>query len=530
MKQFFGYVRVSTAKQGEHGVSLQEQRDAIARYATQHGFGVSRWFEERMTAAHRGRAVFGEMLRLLRKGGAAGVIIHKIDRGARNLRDWAELVELFDGGVDVRFTNESLDLGSRGGRLSADIQAVVAADYIRNLREEIRKGFYGRLKEGLYPLPAPVGYSDAGRGKPKLPDPVRGPLVRRAFELYATGQFTLDTLVSELFRLGLRNRAGSPVGRNALSYLLNNPFYAGLIRLRRTGELFEGRHIPLISHSLFETVGARLSGRTRQRSVRHSFLFRRLLTCRTCSRSLVGELQKGCVYYRCHTSRCPTTSVREDTVHSVIEERLLRLRMGTSEQTDLRARTLALATRWEDARATTSSTVALREEAVAARLMRLTDAYLDGTIDKALFEERKASLLLERAALREHIVATAHPATPVSERLDRILELADTAWKLYETSSENEKRVLVEYMTSNRLAAARNVDAMLVAPFVFVAEAAEMSVGTPLRDRSRTLDALVERLVRWFAEHPVPLPWESLRVHAQNTQTEWNWKGAKGAG
>ncbi len=54
--------------------------------------------------------------------------------------------------TEVHFANESLDLQSRGGRLSADIQAVVAADYIRNLREETRKGFYGRLKQGLCPM------------------------------------------------------------------------------------------------------------------------------------------------------------------------------------------------------------------------------------------------------------------------------------------------------------------------------------------------------------------------------------------
>src|SRR5256885_12129691 len=100
------------------------------------------------------------MLKLLQASKADGVIIHKIDRGARNLRDWADLGELIDSGIEVHFANESLDLHTRGGRLSADIQAVVASDYIRNLREETRKGFYGRLKQGLYPLPAPPRYLD----------------------------------------------------------------------------------------------------------------------------------------------------------------------------------------------------------------------------------------------------------------------------------------------------------------------------------------------------------------------------------
>ena len=193
-KQYFAYIRVSTFRQGERGVSLQEQRDAITLYAKHNDLVISHWFEEKVTATKRGRPLFGKMLNGIRSGKATRIIIHKIDRSARNLKDWADLGDLIDQGVDVHFVNESLDVTLRGGHLSADIQAVVAADYIRNLREETRKGFYGRLKQGLYPLPAPIRYLDRGRGKPKDPDPVHAPLVQRLFDLYATGRFNLEEL------------------------------------------------------------------------------------------------------------------------------------------------------------------------------------------------------------------------------------------------------------------------------------------------------------------------------------------------
>jgi site-specific DNA recombinase len=225
MKNVYAYIRVSTVKQGETGSSLNEQRVAIEAYARRHELTISEWFEEKETAAKRGRTVFNRMLSLLLKERASGVIIHKIDRSARNLRDWADLGGLIDKGTDVHFAHESLDLRSRGGRLAADIQAVVAADFIRNLRDEVRKGFLGRLRQGLYPLPAPVGYIDQGRGLPKLPDPAMAPLVQQAFRLYGTGQYNLFTLGTELHRLGLRNKRGGRVTRNGLSTLLNNEFY-----------------------------------------------------------------------------------------------------------------------------------------------------------------------------------------------------------------------------------------------------------------------------------------------------------------
>jgi len=165
VKPFFGYIRVSTAKQGQQGVSLQEQRDSILRYASRSGLEIISWFDERETAAKQGRPTFTRMMKLLRQEKARGVVLHKIDRGARNLKDWADIAALNDVGIEVHFANESLDMNSRGGRLSADIQAVVAADYIRNLREETLKGFNGRIKQGLYPLPAPLGYLDKGGGK-----------------------------------------------------------------------------------------------------------------------------------------------------------------------------------------------------------------------------------------------------------------------------------------------------------------------------------------------------------------------------
>ena len=164
MKSCFAYIRVSTTRQGAAGVSLQEQRRAILEYASKRGITVAEWFEEQVSAAKRGRPVFTRLVKLLKSKKSTGIIIHKIDRGARNLRDWADMAELMDRGIEVHFAHESIDLHTRNGRLSADILAVVAADYIRNLREETFKGIQGRLRQGLFPFAAPVGYRRYGFG------------------------------------------------------------------------------------------------------------------------------------------------------------------------------------------------------------------------------------------------------------------------------------------------------------------------------------------------------------------------------
>ena len=196
MNTYFAYLRVSTVKQGD-GASLEAQRDAIETYASKHDLKISEWFEEKVTAAKKGRPLFNQMIKALQRRTAAGVIVHKIDRSARNFADWAMIGELLDQGVDVRFAHEALDMRSRGGRLTADIQAVIAADYVRNLREECLKGIEGRLKQGLFPFAAPIGYLDQGAGNPKVPDPERAPFVRMAFELYASQQYSIRGLLAE---------------------------------------------------------------------------------------------------------------------------------------------------------------------------------------------------------------------------------------------------------------------------------------------------------------------------------------------
>jgi site-specific DNA recombinase len=423
MKTYLGYIRVSTARQGERGVSLQEQRDAILRYAERHQLEIARWFEERETAAKRGRPIFNEMLKLLRNGSASGVMIHKIDRSARNMKDWAELGELMDDGVEVHFVNESLDLASRGGRLSADIQAVVAADYIRNLREESRKGFYGRVKQGLFPLPAPVGYLDMGQGKPKEPDPAKAPLVLRAFQLYATGSWTLERLCEELHRSGLRNRRGGAISINGLSTILNNPFYIGLVRLLSTGETFQGIHVPLIAKSLFDRVQLVLQGKFAARTQVHDFSFRRTLKCSHCGYALIGERQKGHAYYRCHTKGCPTKSVREEVIDPTILNALEPLCFDETEHLMLLEKLgevrESMIAQWE---AETSAN-RMRLVQLQDRLSRVTDAYIDRLIDKDTFEARKAAILMDQKSLQEKI---AQPQSAVVDRLSKFLELRKT--------------------------------------------------------------------------------------------------------
>jgi DNA invertase Pin-like site-specific DNA recombinase len=401
MRTYFAYIRVSTIRQGQFGSSLQEQRDAITTFAHRQGFVITEWFEDRETAAKNGRTQFIRMMTQLEKNKATGVLLHKIDRGARNLWDWARIQGLLDQGLEVHFVHDNLDMTSRGGRLAADIQAVVAADYVRNLRDEVRKGLRGRLKQGLYPFRAPIGYLDQGGGKPKIIDPVTGPLIRLAFDLYASRQHSFATLRAELLKRGLSRRGGGALHPNSLADILHNPFYAGIIFVKASGETFAGVHEPLISASLFKRVQDVLKSKNIETVQRQDFLYSRLLKCKHCDTTLIGERQKGIAYYRCHTRGCSTKCIREDFVSKRLFEATVGLRFAEHDVEEMRpvldredadqAKALESAVR----------SARLRVSALMEREGRLTDAYVDQVISRDAYEGRKAAVHLELAEARE---------------------------------------------------------------------------------------------------------------------------------
>ena len=484
---YYAYIRVSTTKQGEKGVSLQEQKSAIERYAVQNDLKITNWFEEQVTAAKKGRPLFNAMIKALKNGEAKGLIIHKIDRGARNLRDWSDLGDMIDLGLDVHFANESLDMSSRGGRLSADIQAVVAADYIRNLREETKKGIYGRLKQGLYPFRAPIGYLDTGKGKRKEIDPVKGPQVKKLFDLYATGEYGLHDLKKEAKLLGLATRGGKQLSLNGISTILHNPFYMGLIRIKKTGETFKGIHEPIITTTLFQAVQDIFEGKKYARPDRHDFLYKRLLRCKHCGYSLVGEKQKGHIYYRCHKKNCPTKGIREELVDDSVQDRFSLLDLNKKEKRLFFKEIQKHKERFEQERKEVVASCKLLLGEVETKLIRLTDAFLEGDVDREMYHFRKEAFLKEKLELEEKRRAFNEDGKGLVDEITEFLELAEKASLTYRSAYPVEKRRILKAVTSNRFVNGKNVEVELSKPFSIIANRPVLQKCDPSAGRPRTL-------------------------------------------
>jgi DNA invertase Pin-like site-specific DNA recombinase len=263
------YVRVSTKGQAERdgdpeGYSMPAQREACRRKATSLGAVVLEEFADRGESARSAdRPELQRLLAFVRENAVTYCIVHKVDRLARNRADDVAInLSLKQAGVQLVSVSENVD-ETPSGILLHGIMSSIAEFYSRNLANEVIKGSVHKAKLGGTPVRAPTGYlkvrhMDNGREVRTVEvDPKRGPLMAWAFEAYATGDWTLRSLLGELTNRGLTSPPGprtpsKPLGLSNLHRLLRHPYYVGIVRYRSV--LYPGKHEPLVSPETWQKV------------------------------------------------------------------------------------------------------------------------------------------------------------------------------------------------------------------------------------------------------------------------------------
>ena len=188
------YVRVSTKEQTEN-LSLPTQLRACEEYCRRQGYEVlERFHEEGESAKTTDRSQLQKLLTYCRlnKGRVHFVVVFNLTRFARDKYDhFALRSHLQSLGISLRSATEPIDDTSTGKLMEGVLAAF--AQFDNDCRSDrTRAGMKAALELGRWVFLAPIGYLNAPRsmGKSLMPDPERAPLVRRAFEEYATGRFT----------------------------------------------------------------------------------------------------------------------------------------------------------------------------------------------------------------------------------------------------------------------------------------------------------------------------------------------------
>ena len=289
------YMRVSSDEQAKAGYSIPHQRKRICEYAARNGFAIVETFDEAHSARETGRPEFERMLRAIRErtDGCRTILVHKQDRIARNLTDWANLVERLH--LHVVCIEEPVG-DTPMGMLTQTFGAAMAKFYSDNLSQEVLKGHRAKFEAGGFNTRAPIGYQNISRTRTEKArvdiHPVTGPVVRLMFERYATGKVSLAALAEELFDLGLRTKRGLAYSPERVRGLLRHPFYRGATVYQ--GVERPGLHEALIPEPLWHDVQRTLADRHQNHGEKGSkfFLLRGLLVCGACDHHWTAADQK----------------------------------------------------------------------------------------------------------------------------------------------------------------------------------------------------------------------------------------------
>ena len=404
--KFFIYARKSTDDLSRQIRSIDDQIAELHELAKKEDVSVADVLIEKQTAKAPGRPVFNSMLARIEAGEASGILAWHPDRLARNSLDGGRIIYLVDTGkiVALKFPTFVFD-PSPSGKFMLSIMFGQSKYYVDNLSENIKRGQRQKLRNGIWPILAPVGYLNDRTTRTIYPDPHRAPLVRKAFELYATGEYTLDRLSETINALGLVGRKGEYFSRSHYHRILQQPIYCGIIRY--SGEEYEGKHQPIVSKTLFDDVQSVIRHRARPTGPkRKPYIYRGLFRCGECGCFITTETQKGHNYLRC-TKRvkkdCSQAYVREESISDQITEYLSRLALP-AEWADWMIEELENEQK-EDAGSRRNCIQSFQRNVkdTDGKLDRLMNAYLDKVLSLEEYRQAKSVLIEEKQDLKEYL-------------------------------------------------------------------------------------------------------------------------------
>jgi site-specific DNA recombinase len=443
------YTRISTDEENQP-TSLHSQRERLEAFvASQEGWRVVAHEEDRATGTKLDRPGLQAALQLAREGTIDLLLVYRVDRLSRKVRQLAQLAEELDrAGVSLRSATEPFDTGAAAGRMMLQMLAVFAEFEHATIVDRITSGIERRAKEGRWASGrVAFGYR---RNPEKLvvSDEREAPVVKRIFRLY-----TEDRLgTTSIARLLTDEHAPAPARGwqpAVVQWLLQNEAYLGRVNWR--GQSFPGLHEPLVDEPTFQAAQALLRERgedlTRRRGNRFEFLLSGVIRCGRCGRAYVGMSAKGngglYHYYACSgrqklgSKACDGERLNRDK----LEHAVLNQLAGLYRDGDLIGASLQRAYREQAAdrpaieaqRRTVAEEIRRGERA----LDRYYQAFEGGDLEPGQFKSRLADLQVKLETLRDQERTLAAQLADPAESFDP-QALASVADQLRDTLAAGE--------------------------------------------------------------------------------------------
>ncbi|PIW37274.1 MAG: hypothetical protein COW24_01050 [Candidatus Kerfeldbacteria bacterium CG15_BIG_FIL_POST_REV_8_21_14_020_45_12] len=465
MKDAVTYVRVSSKEQFEQGFSPEAQRVLLYQFARTNDFTVVKEFEDVESAKAQGRKSFLAMIEYVKANDIKYILVEKTDRLHRNFQDYVLIEELTEQhNVTLFLVKENTSIGKESKsseKLMYGMRTLLAKNFIDNLREESQKGVKMKLQHGEYAGRAPLGYinsKDPYNPKHNIitVDPLNKDLIVKMYEYYATGNYSIKTLIAKLAEDGLTQNIPTRSGKlhvSTVAKYLSNVFYIG--QFVWDGVLHtNASHEAIVSIELWQQVQQILAQRNNHKVKKHNtkaFSYKHIFTCDVCAHTVTAEKKKNQYnYYHCSQyKKCGQPWVNENDLDKATHPLLNILKLG---DTGMQYVTAALKSSLDEKREWSDKkfeALIKEQTTLKERMDKMYEDRLDGKINDNFYDNKFAQYTQRLQEIEQQV--SKHNKADISyyEFGVKIIELAENAIKLAEMATPEEKNELLHYLLSN---------------------------------------------------------------------------------
>lgn len=353
------YARFSSDNQREE--SIDAQLRAIRDYAKKNGIIlIGKYIDKARSATTDDRPQFLQMIEDSKQESFNIVLVHKLDRFARNRQDSIGYrMELKKNGVSLVSVLEYLDEESPESIILESVLEAMAEYYSKNLAREVKKGMKENalqcISTGGRP---PFGYSIDSETRKYVINEYEKPAVQMIFNGICEGK-GYNQIINELNKEGYRTRNNKPFGKNSIHEILRNEKYRGVYifnrasakdyRGKRNNHLnkyddevirIEGGIPAIIDDETFEAVTRIITSRKKlspSKAAKENYLLAGKIFCGECGNSMSGNRKfsgrnkRLHVTYRCNTrtsktsTECSNKELRREYIESFVMKELSKI-------------------------------------------------------------------------------------------------------------------------------------------------------------------------------------------------------------
>jgi len=319
-----------------------------------------------------------------------------------------------------------------------------------------------RVKEGYFLGKAPIGYKNAqdsnGHGI-IVPDETNSFYIKRAFELYSTGQYSYKAVGLTLFKQGFMSKKGEPFPSRKIEWLLKNPVYIGKVTWKN--QIFDnGKHTPLVSRDLFYRVQSMFKEMRKSQSIKEELAYSNYIKCRECGYMFTGEVKHGghksgkYIYYHCvnykgfHKTQ---KNISQKMIDDAIMEVLSSFEICSSDIEKVRQKVEANILALKDYNKQSLKELQAQQKKLHNTISNSLKQKMNGELDMDdnLFNKLQREWQEENDRLTIRISELKASTKDRIKKSDKLVEFAHRMPEMFEKATPQEKRIIIGAITDS---------------------------------------------------------------------------------